>query len=285
MASYSEIAETQKSLEKSVNKMLSKFEARMKSPASRATVSSLSEEFSSFKDHTLGMLKLLRSQISALSKTQDILEMRHRRKYLLFKGVPEDPGENIVSSITSIVTERLKIPDVSADSFKACHRLGKPSEGRARPILVRFADMRLKSLVWQKKTACKGSTFAISEFLTPHRQELFTQARKAFGMKSCWSLDGNIFVKLSSGVRERVEDIRRGMENQMVTVLILVDFSNAFNTVDHEILLALLEHLNVSPCALNWFSAYLCGRQQALQKSQATETGKVKDGICALLPA
>ncbi|XP_061717553.1 uncharacterized protein LOC133529280 [Cydia pomonella] len=205
MASYSEIAETQKSLEKSVNKMLSKFEARMKSPASRATVSSLSEEFSSFKDHTLGMLKLLRSQISALSNTQDILEMRHRRKYLLFKGVPEDPGENIVSSITSIVTERLKIPDVSADSFKACHRLGKPSEGRARPILVRFADMRLKSLVWQKKTACKGSTFAISEFLTPHRQELFTQARKAFGMKSCWSLDGNIFVKLSSGVRERVE--------------------------------------------------------------------------------
>lgn len=43
----------------------------------------------------------------------------------------------------------------------------------------------------------QGDQFAISEFLTPQRQELFTQSRKVFGMRNCWSLDGNIHVKLS----------------------------------------------------------------------------------------
>ncbi|XP_047985404.1 uncharacterized protein LOC125225638 [Leguminivora glycinivorella] len=145
--------------------------------------------------------------------------MRHRRKYLLFKGVPEDSSENTSTSITSIITDQLKIPDVTAASLRACHRLGKLSDGRARPILVRFEDLSLKSLIWQKKTALKGTSFALSEFLTPHRQELFSQARRAFGMKCCWSLEGNIFVRLSTGVRERIEsdeDIQRLREHHIV---------------------------------------------------------------------
>ncbi|KAG6456389.1 hypothetical protein O3G_MSEX009712 [Manduca sexta] len=42
-------------------------------------------------------------------------------------------------------------------------------------------------------------------------------------------------------------DIRAGMEDSNVTVLALVDFSNAFNTVSHNILLANLSHLMISP--------------------------------------
>ncbi|CAK1598867.1 unnamed protein product [Parnassius mnemosyne] len=42
------------------------------------------------------------------------------------------------------------------------------------------------------------------------------------------------------------EDVREGMEKSKLTVLILIDFSNAFNSIDHDILLALLSHLNIS---------------------------------------
>jgi hypothetical protein len=69
----------------------------------------------------------------------------------------------------------------------------------------------------------------------------------------------------STALVKVTEDIRRGMENQLVTVLVLIDFSNAFNTVDHDILLALLERLNVSSAAIDWFSDYLRGRQQAVR--------------------
>lgn len=205
MASYLEIAESQKSLKSSVLKMFTEFEARLtKAPAAKATIGGLSEEVAAFKEQTLSLLKLLSNQIAALSKSQDILEMRHRRKYLLVNGVPEDGAEDLSPRIAAIVSEHLKIPGVSAASFKACHRLGKLSEGRNRPILVRFTDLSLKSTIWKKKTAFKGTCYAVAEFLTPQRQELFMLARKEFGMKGCWSLDGNIFVKLSSGDRERI---------------------------------------------------------------------------------
>ncbi|KAM3962094.1 uncharacterized protein ACR2FA_003780 [Aphomia sociella] len=61
------------------------------------------------------------------------------------------------------------------------------------------------------------------------------------------------------------DDVREGMENTKLTVLVLVDFSNAFNTVNHDILLALLSHLGVSTSVTNWFKTYLRGRQQAVR--------------------
>ncbi|XP_052750401.1 uncharacterized protein LOC128200581 [Galleria mellonella] len=64
------------------------------------------------------------------------------------------------------------------------------------------------------------------------------------------------------------EDLRDGMENTRVTILVLIDFSNAFNCVDHDLLLTLLCRLNFSPLVLSWFSSYLRGRQQAIRSGQ-----------------
>ncbi|CAG9091136.1 unnamed protein product [Plutella xylostella] len=61
------------------------------------------------------------------------------------------------------------------------------------------------------------------------------------------------------------EDIRCAMEDRRVTVLVLVDFSNAFNAVDHDLLLAVLECHKISVPAISWFSSYLRGRQQAIR--------------------
>ncbi|CAG9137853.1 unnamed protein product [Plutella xylostella] len=60
------------------------------------------------------------------------------------------------------------------------------------------------------------------------------------------------------------EDIRCAMEDRRVTVLVLVDFSNAFNAVDHDLLLAVLRSHKISDPAVSWFSSYLRGRQQAI---------------------
>lgn len=206
MSNFMQIVEAQKTMESSVRRMLTEFERKLNnSPAAKVTIASVSEELSVFKEQTLALLKLMGEQINALSKSQDIMEMRHRRKFLLFNGIPEEADENVSAKVSSIVSEHLKIPDVSSPCLRACHRLGKPSEGRCRPILVRFADISLKASVWKKKTAFKGTAFSLAEFLTPQRQALFTEARKAFGMRNCWSLDGNIHVKLRTGKRERIE--------------------------------------------------------------------------------
>lgn len=89
----------------------------------------------------------------------------------------------------------------------------------------------------------------------------------------------NLFNQFQSGFRaghstttallKVTEDMRAGMEKSQVTVLVLVDFSNAFNAVDHDLLLAVLEHLNFSTFSLHWFSSYLKGRRQAIRTAQS----------------
>lgn len=64
------------------------------------------------------------------------------------------------------------------------------------------------------------------------------------------------------------DDIRLNMENTLVTVLVLIDFSNAFNAVDHDLLLAILPRLNFSTSAISWFSSYLSNRNQIVRNGQ-----------------
>ena len=85
------------------------------------------------------------------------------------------------------------------------------------------------------------------------------------------------------------DDIRRGMEDTKVTILVLIDFSNAFNTVSHEVLLSILSYRMVSHGALEWFSSYLRGRQQAVLVGDTSsnwcdlETGVPQGGILSPL--
>lgn len=55
------------------------------------------------------------------------------------------------------------------------------------------------------------------------------------------------------------------MEDNKVTVLVLVDFSNAFNTVNSVILLSILAYLMVPSETLEWFSISLQGQQQRVR--------------------
>ena len=53
-------------------------------------------------------------------------------------------------------------------------------------------------------------------------------------------------------------DILCAMENQGVTLLVLLDLSSAFDTIDHAVLLARLHHrLGINATILRWFQSYL----------------------------
>ncbi|KAG7310019.1 hypothetical protein JYU34_004547 [Plutella xylostella] len=68
------------------------------------------------------------------------------------------------------------------------------------------------------------------------------------------------------------DDIRYNIDNQNVTVLALLDFSNAFNSVDFDLLLGTIRSLNVSPAVTSWFETYLKGRQQCVRTDTETSS-------------
>lgn len=62
-----------------------------------------------------------------------------------------------------------------------------------------------------------------------------------------------------------MDDIRKGMDDTQLTLLALLDFSNAFNCVDHEILMSILSSLNMSSDVILWFTSYLNDRNQRVR--------------------
>ena len=60
-------------------------------------------------------------------------------------------------------------------------------------------------------------------------------------------------------------DILTNMDNQSVTILVLLDLSAAFDTIDHQVLLDRMENMvGVKGVALDWFSSYLSDRTQSV---------------------
>ena len=58
------------------------------------------------------------------------------------------------------------------------------------------------------------------------------------------------------------DHILENADNGLITASVFLDFSKAFDTVDHAILLCKLKSVGLDDNSLNWFESYLSSRQQ-----------------------
>ena len=83
--------------------------------------------------------------------------------------------------------------------------------------------------------------------------------------------NNNVFEQFQSGFRANhstetalvkvLNDLRINSDKKNISVLVLLDLSSAFDTIDHDILLARLENrVGLAGNVLKWFRSYLTGR-------------------------
>ncbi|CAG9781772.1 unnamed protein product [Diatraea saccharalis] len=209
MSQLSEIMSTQRSLEESFIKKMHDLEQQIQGAGpGKETVAKVAEEFRTFRELMFNMLGLLRKQINECCMQIEAIETRHRRKALILLGVAESEKEDCKEQVCGILNSKLGLKDISRNSLTVCHRLGSSSSSNTddnhRPILIRFAQVEARTSVWRAKTGLKGTGISVREFLTKSRQAVFSKARLHFGIRSCWTQDGIIFVKSSDGKRHKV---------------------------------------------------------------------------------
>ena len=82
----------------------------------------------------------------------------------------------------------------------------------------------------------------------------------------------NIIYDLQFGFRQQystshvliniTENIRKALDDRNIGCGVFVDFQKAFDTVDHQILLAKLSHYGIREVSNDWFKFYLSNRNQ-----------------------
>ena len=70
---------------------------------------------------------------------------------------------------------------------------------------------------------------------------------------------------MEQAILEITENLKTSIDNNLITCGVFIDFSKAFDTVNHEILLAKLFKYGIRGHSLEWFNSYLTNRLQFVQ--------------------
>ncbi len=114
---------------------------------------------------------------------------------------------------------------------------------------------------------------------------------KVVGEQVCNYLDGHhLWNENQSGYRRHhststallkiYSDIVDAIDNGELTLLMLLDYSKAFDMVNHNLLLAKLKSLGFMDHSIDWFQSYLGGRMQCISENNINSSWiKINNGV------
>ena len=130
------------------------------SPASREEFadmisSELHRQLKLYKDDLAAKdkeIQELKQTISELDRKIDDLEQHGRRDSLRISGIPENEEHDDTDAAILQICEAIKVdPPVQRTDIAVSHRLGRPTEGKTRQVIVKFATRNVRERVYSAK--------------------------------------------------------------------------------------------------------------------------------------
>ena len=144
---------------------------------------------------------ILSNEKKDLEQIIDRQEQYSRRNCILIHGVKEEQNEDTDNVVVKLIKDNLE-EDVDLTELDRSHRIGKKkSNGKARPIIVKFARYNVRRKVFYNKKKLKGKNISITESLTKFRMEKLQEARELYDRKNVWTYDGRIMFKVNDEVK------------------------------------------------------------------------------------
>ena len=76
-----------------------------------------------------------------------------------------------------------------------------------------------------------------------------------------------------SSLQHLMDEVRDGIENDLVKLVVLFDFKKAFDSFNHEAVLIVLHSLGFSSKALNFVHSYITGQSQSVVEDTQSTSG------------
>ncbi|CAF1433711.1 unnamed protein product [Didymodactylos carnosus] len=125
------------------------------------------------------ILEMIEQCVKSLEQRMDDLERYNRTWCVRLLGVPEKTNEDTTAIFVNTVNQHLDNVSISNNDIENSHRIGKRSDDKNRPIIVRFYSrpLRLKVLRASSSLKRKKLSMAIVEDLTQKNLRLFYDER------------------------------------------------------------------------------------------------------------
>ena len=159
--------------------------------AMAATISDLEGRCKQMSFHFSNTLHLVDASL-------DAQEQYSRRNCALLHGVKEEKNENTDDVIVAVISKQLGVKVEKSDIDRS-HRLGAPrSDGKHRPIIIKFARYNVRASVFRAKRNFKNTGMLLTDSLTRRRIGILSEARAKYGMRNVWTTDGEVFTKIEN---------------------------------------------------------------------------------------
>ena len=103
--------------------------------------------------------------------------------------------------IIKSLSENLDI-ELDKEDVDRRYRVGKPnlSDGKPRPIIIKFARYNVRRDFYSNKRKVKGKNLLITKSLKVARVKLLKQVQTKYGVHNIWTFDGRMLFKRGKNV-------------------------------------------------------------------------------------